>query len=161
MAAVDYFLKLDGIEGESTDQKHKGALVLESFGWGLAQAGAAPGGGGGGGAGKPRFEDLAFVHSTSKASPKLFLACATGKHLKSAVLIARKAGTAQLEFLRITLTDVLVSSVQETGAAGELPLETVTLAAAKVEIAYRPQTADGKAAPEVKAGYDLKLSKAF
>jgi len=159
MAAVDYFLKLDGIEGESTDAKHKGELVLESFGWGVSQA--AAGTGGGGGAGKAQFQDLVVVLRTSKASPKLFLACATGQHLKSAVLTARKAGKAPLEFLTITLGDVLVSSFQETGSAGEVPLETVSLRYAKVEIAYRPQSAAGKATPEVKAGFDLKLGKAL
>ena len=159
MAAVDYFLKLDGIDGESTDVKHKGELVLESFGWGVSQLGGTPGGGGGGGAGKAQFQDLVFVHRTSKASPKLFLACATGQRLKSAILTARKAGKAPLEFLTIKLGDVLVSSFQETGTAGELPLETVSLAFAKLEIAYRPQSTTGKPAPELKAGFDLKLNK--
>ena len=160
MAAVDYFLKLDGIEGESTDAKHKGELVLESFGWGVSQA-ASAGAGGGRGSGKAQFQELVVVLRTSKASPKLFSACATGQHLKSAVLTARKAGKAPLEFLTITLGDVLVSSFQETGSAGEVPLETVSLTYAKVEIAYRPQSATGKLAPPVKAGFDVKLGKAL
>ena len=160
MAAVDYFLKLDGIEGESTDAKHKGELVLESFGWGVSQSGGATRGGGAG-AGKAQFQDLVFVQRTSKASPKLFLACATGQHLKSAILTARKAGKAPLEFLTITLADVLVSSFQETGVAGEAPLETVSLAFARIEIAYRAQAATGKPAPALKAGFDLKANKAI
>ena len=161
LAAVDYFLKLDGIDGESTDAKHKGELVLESFGWGVSQSGGATGGGGGGGggAGKAQFQDLVFVHRTSKASPGLFLACVTGRHLKSAVLTARKAGKPPLEFLTIKLGDVVVSSVQETGNVGEVPLETISLAFAKLEIAYRPQSATGKPAAELKAGFDLKLNK--
>ena len=68
--------------------------------------------------GRPQFEDLAFVQRTSKASPKLFLACATGQHVKTAVLTARKAGKAQLEYLTIKLGDVLVASFQESGAVG-------------------------------------------
>jgi type VI secretion system secreted protein Hcp len=159
LAAVDYFLALDGIDGESTDAKHKGALVLESFGWGVSQSGGASGGGGG--AGKAQFQDLVVVHRTSKASPKIFLACATGQHLKSAVLTARKAGKAPLEFLTITLSDVLVSSFQETGSSGEVPLETVSLTYAKVEIAYRLQSAAGKVAPPVKTGFDVRLGKAL
>ena len=161
MAAVDYFLKLDGIEGEATDAKHKGELVLESFGWGVSHAAAGGGAGGGRGAGKAQFQDLVVVVRASKASPKLFLACATGQHLKSAILTARKAGKAPLEFLTITLGDVLVSSFQETGSAGEVPLETVSLTYAKVEIAYRPQSATGQATPAVKAGFDVKLGKAL
>ncbi|MGI9111741.1 MAG: Hcp family type VI secretion system effector [Gaiellaceae bacterium] len=158
MAAVDYFLKLDGIDGESTDEKRKGELVLESFGWGVSQSGAA-GGGGGGGSGKAQFQDFVFVHRTSKASPKLFLVCATGQHLKSAVLTVRTASKTPHEFLTITLGDVLVTSFQETGMAGEAPLETISLAFARLEIAYRPQSATGKPAAELKAGYDLKLNK--
>ena len=143
MAAVDYFLKLDGIEGESTDAKHKGGSCSSRSAGASACPGA--GAGGGGGAGKAQFQDLVIVLRTTKASPKLFLACATGQHLKSVVLTARKAGKAPLEFLTITLGDVLVSSFQETGSAGEVPLETVSLTYAKVEIAYRPQSATGKA----------------
>ncbi|MBA3245773.1 MAG: type VI secretion system tube protein Hcp [Actinobacteria bacterium] len=162
MAAVEYFLKLDGIEGESTDAKHKGELVLDSFGWGVSQSGVGAGGaggGGGGGAGKAQFQDFVFVQRTSKASPKLFLACVTGQHLKTAVLTARRSGKNPLEFLTITLGDVLVASFQETGVAGEVPLETVSLAFARLEIAYRPQSATGKPAPALKAGFDLKLNK--
>ena len=158
MASVDYFLKLDGIEGESTDAKHKGELEPESFGWGVSLA-ASPGRGGGGGAGKPQFQDLTFVKRTDKASPMLFLTCATGKHVKTAVLTARKAGEEQLEYLTVRLGDVLVSSFQVTAVGDEPPLETVTLAYAKLEIVYRPQTATGAAGPEVKAGFDVKRGK--
>ena len=158
MAAVDYFLKLDGIDGESADAKRKGELVLESFGWGVSQGGGATGAGGGG-AGKAQFQDFVFVHRTSKASPKLFLACATGQHLKTAILTARKSGKAPFEFLTIKLGDVVVSSFQHTGVAGEVPLETVSLAFARLEIAYRPQSATGKPVPALTAGFDLKLNK--
>ena len=79
----------------------------------------------------------------------------------SAVLTARKAGEALLEFLTITLGDVLVSSFQETGSAGEVPLETVSLTYAKVELAYQSQAAAGMAAPPVNAGFEIKLGKAL
>src|SRR5918995_4005319 len=100
--AVDYFLKIDGIEGESADKAHAKEIELLSFSWGLSQAGAGAHGGGGG-AGKAAFQDFVFVARVSKASPKLFLTCASGQHVKSVVLSCRRSGGAQLEFLKIKL----------------------------------------------------------
>src|ERR1700753_4105926 len=84
MAAVDYFLKIDGIEGESKDSKHKGEIDLDSWSWGANQSGTYHGGGGGG-AGKVAMQDFHFVMKINKASPKLMLACASGEHIKKAV----------------------------------------------------------------------------
>ena len=114
MAAVDYFLKLDGIEGESQDDKHKGDIDVESWSWGESQSGTHSGGGGGG-AGKVQMQDFHFVMKVNKSSPKLLLACATGDHIKKAVLVCRKAGKTQQEFLKITMSDLLVSSFQTGG----------------------------------------------
>jgi type VI secretion system secreted protein Hcp len=153
--AVDYFLKLDGIPGESTDAKHKDEIDTLAFSWGVSQSGSS-GPGGGGGAGKAVFDDLLVVARTSKASPKLLLACASGQHIKTAVLTCRKRGKAPLEFLKITLTDVTVSSYEIDGSDDELPLDQIALSFAKVEMAYTPQDPTGKAAPPVKAAWDLK-----
>jgi type VI secretion system secreted protein Hcp len=79
--AFDSFLKIDGIPGESLDQKHKGEIEVLSFAFGAANTGS-PRGGGGGGAGKVAFNDFHFVHRLDKASPNLLLACANGKHLR-------------------------------------------------------------------------------
>ena len=89
--ATDYFLKLEGIKGESKDAKHKDEIDLLSFSWGATQQGTHAGGGGGG-AGKVSFQDFHFVMKMSKASPLLLQAVATGKHIKQADLVARKAG---------------------------------------------------------------------
>ena len=156
--AVDYFLKIDGIPGESADAKHKDEIDVLAFSWGVSQSGSTSPGGGGG-AGKAVFEDLLVVARTSKASPKLWLACASGQHLKSAVLTCRKAGKAPFEFLKITLSDVLISSYEIDGSDDELPLDQVALAFAKVETVYTPQDATGKAQPPVKAGWDVKQNK--
>ena len=121
MAAVAYFLKLDGIVGESTDARHPGEIELESFSWGETESVAAGGGGGGGGAGKVQIEDLHVVMRQSKASPPLFLACASGQHVKTAVLTGRKAGKAPMEFLSIKLTDVVVSSYRTGGGTAGSP----------------------------------------
>src|SRR5947209_902922 len=119
MAAVDFFLKVDGIEGESTDAKHKNEIDVESWSWGEHQSGTHAGGGGGG-AGKVSMDDFHFVMKVNKASPKLFLACADGDHIKKAVLTCRKAGKEQQEYLKITLSDLLVSSYHTGGSQGNV-----------------------------------------
>ena len=153
--AVDYFLKLDGIPGESTDAKHKGEIDVLAFSWGVSQAGSS-GRGVGVSAGKAIFEDLLVVARTSKASPKLWQACATGQHLKTAVLVCRKAGKAPLEFLKITLTDVTITSYEIDSSDEELPLDQVALAFAKVETEYVSVDPKGKAQPPVTTAWDLK-----
>ena len=160
MAAVDYFLKVDGIQGESLDSKHKGEIQLESFSWGETNLGTAPSAGGGG-AGKVQMQDLHFVMQINKASPKLMLACASGKHIKQAVLTARKSGKAQQEFLVFKFTDVLVSSYQTGGSqhAEVLPMDQVSFNFARIELEYRPQKADGSLDAPIKAGWDLKTNK--
>src|SRR5687768_12512993 len=102
MAAVDFFLKIEGIDGESTDDKHKGELDIQSWSWGVSNMGTA-GHGGGGGAGKASFQDIHFSTHVSKASPKLMLTCATGEHIKKATLVCRKAGKEQQEYYKVTL----------------------------------------------------------
>lgn len=114
MAAVDYFLKLTGIPGESADSKHATEIDIESWWWGQSNAGTFAAGGGGG-AGKVNMQDFSFVMRVNQASPKLFLACATGQHIQQGVLTCRKAGKEQQEYLKITFTDLLVSSFQTSG----------------------------------------------
>ena len=160
MALVDYFLKIDGIEGESHDSKHKGEIDVQSFSWGETQSGSHAAGGGGG-AGKVSMQDFHFVMNVNKSSPKLMLACANGEHIKKAVLTCRKAGKDQQEFYKITLSDVLVSSFQ-TGGNGHsdiVPTDQISLNYAKIEWEYKEQKADGTLGGAVKAGFDLKQMK--
>jgi type VI secretion system secreted protein Hcp len=161
MAAVDYFLKLDGIEGESHDSKHKGEIDLESWSWGESQTGTHSAGGGGG-AGKVAMQDFHFVMKVNKASPKLLLLCASGQHIKKAVLTCRKAGKDQQEFLKIEFSDLLVSSYQ-TGGSGHsdiVPTDQISLNFAKIEYTYKMQNPDGTLGGPVQAGWDLKQNKA-
>src|SRR5262245_6648499 len=140
--AVDVFLKLGDIKGESKDAKHAGEIDVLSWSWGLSQSGTA-GSGGGVGAGKVSFNDLNFTHTIDKGSPLLMKACATGQHVKDGTLVSRKAGKGQQEFLIIKMSDILVTSVQASGA-GEQPMESVSMQFAKIDLEYKPQKAGGE-----------------
>jgi type VI secretion system secreted protein Hcp len=158
--AVDYFLKIDGIEGESQDDKHKNEIQLQSWSWGETQTGTS-GRGSGAGAGKVDMQDFHFVMHVNKATPKLILACAGGDHIKKAILTCRKAGKTQQEFLIYTFSDILVSSYQTGGSASDvIPLEQVSLNYGKMEIEYKAQKADGSLDGGIKAGWDTTKNKA-
>ena len=160
MAQVDYFLKIDGIDGESPDGKDGNEIQVLSWSFGETQGGSHSAGGGGG-AGKVVMQDFNFTMHTNKATAKLFLACANGEHIKSAKLTCRKAGKEQQEYLTWTFSDLLISSYQ-TGGSGEggvLPVDQISINFTKVEIGYKPQKADGTLDAENKAGYDLKKNQ--
>jgi type VI secretion system secreted protein Hcp len=155
---VDYFLKIDGIAGESQDAKHKGEIELVSFSWGEAQQASAAGSGGG--AGKVHMQDLHVVMRVNRASPQLLLACASGQHLKSAVLTARTSGAQQQDFLVYTFKDLLVSSYATAGAAEQPgPLDQVSFSFGQIVVEYHPQKADGSLDAVVHAGWDVKANK--
>jgi len=160
MAAVDYFLKLKDIEGESTDSKHKNEIDIESWSWGENNAGTSGHGGGGGGAGKVSMQDFSFTMRVNKASPKLLLACASGQHIKEALLTCRKAGKEQQEYLKIKFTDLLVASFNTGGSAGDVvPADSINLNFSKIEYEYYPQKEDGTLGSKVPVHWNLKENK--
>jgi type VI secretion system secreted protein Hcp len=155
--AVDVFLKLGDIKGESKDSKHAGEIDVLSWSWGVSQTGVMSHGGGGG-AGKANFSDLSFVHQLDKASPVLMAACATGEHIKEGTLISRKAGKGQQEYLIVKMNDILITSVQPSGS-NEHPMESVSMQFAKIDVEYKPQKDDGSLDAGVHFKYDVKLNK--
>jgi type VI secretion system secreted protein Hcp len=157
MAAVDYFLKIDGIDGESQDSKHSKEIQLDSWSWGETNAGSMRAGGGGG-SGKVSMQDFHFTMPVNVASPKLFDACATGAHVKNAILTCRKAGKEQQEFLKWTFTDVFISSYQTGGSGGSdiLPVDQVSFNFTKIQIDYKEQKPDGTLGGAQTKFYDLK-----
>ena len=161
--ASDYLLELDGIKGESTDEKHKDKIEIDSFSWGVTNDGNM-GRGGGGGTGKANFQDLHFTKQTDKASAKLVAAASSGEHIKKAVLTARKAGgkAGQVDYLKITLEDVMVSSFQTGGNSGNssIPVDSFALNYTKIKYEYMPQKADGSLEGAVMAMYDRAANKA-
>ena len=158
----DYLLELDGIKGESLDEKHKDKIEVDSFSWGVSNAGNM-GRGSGGGTGKADFQDLTFTKQTDKSSPLLVKAAATGDHIKKAVLTARKAGGkgGQVEYFKITLEDVMVSSFTTGGNAGgsSIPIDSFSLNYTKMKYEYLPQKADGSLEGAIIAQYDRALNK--
>jgi len=177
MAQVAYYLKIDGIDGESQDSKHKGEIEIESFSWGVTNGGSSSGGSGGG-TGRAVLQDFHFVARANKSSPKLFLACATGEHIKKAVLTLTKAGKEQQDYLKWTFTDVLVSSftTHGSGAFGEgggagtpsptgvpridiIPADAFAFNFTKIEMEYKPQKADGSLDSALNAGWNTKENK--
>jgi type VI secretion system secreted protein Hcp len=159
--ATDFLLMIEGIKGESQQDKHQDEIEIESFSWGATQQGSH-GSGGGGGAGKVSFQDLHFTSRVGKHSPLLVKACATGQHIKKAVLTVRKSGGDQQEYYKVTLEDLLVSSYQSGGSEGSnaLPVDQYSLNFTKIEFSYSPQKPDGKLDSPIVVKYDLKASKA-
>jgi type VI secretion system secreted protein Hcp len=157
-AASDFLLVLDGIPGESTDEQHPRSIEIFSFSLGAANSGTI--GGTGGGTGKVSFSDLSLMKALDKASPLLYLQCAQGKHIPTATLYVRKTGGDKVqEYYVIKLTDVLISSVQTSGAnGGGQPTESLSLNFAKIEFSYSAQKPDGSV-EQVKSGWDIALNK--
>jgi len=156
--AVDMFLKLPEVKGESKDKDHKEEMEIESFSWGATQLGTSSHGTGAGG-GKVSMNDFHFVMRNNSASPTLFLFCANGKHLKDAKLTCRKAGGTQQNFLEVTMTDVLISSFQTGGSqAGEVPMDQISLNYSKIEINYLAQDEKGITKSAAKKWWDMKTN---
>lgn len=153
--AVDMFLKLDDIKGESRDDKHKDEIDVLAWSWGLSQSGTMHSGGGGG-AGKVNVQDLTLTKYLDKASPNLIMAACNGKHYKEALLTIRKAGEKPLEYIKITMKEVLISSIETGGNGGEDRLtENIRLNFAEFKVEYAPQKADGSGEAAVEAAWHV------
>jgi type VI secretion system secreted protein Hcp len=136
MAAFDAFLKIDGIPGESVDDKHRNEIEVLSFHWGIAR----------GNRGRAQVQDFQVVKHVDAASPLLFDAVCSGQRIKEALFTLRKAGDKAIDFYKVRFDEVLISSVSPAGSAGgdELPLEQVSLNFGAVEIEYTMQNPDGQ-----------------
>jgi type VI secretion system secreted protein Hcp len=154
--AVDMFMKIGDVKGESVDKTHKEEIDVLAWSWGMSNSGTAQLAGGGG-AGKVSVHDLSFTKYIDKASTTLIMACCTGKHFSNAKLTVRKAGETPLEYVVITMTDVLVASVSTGGSGGEDRLtENVTINFAKFVAEYKPpQKPDGSSEPQMYAKFNI------
>ncbi len=150
--AVDIFLKLDGVTGESQDASHGGEIDILAWSWGLSQSGTTHMGSGGG-AGKVNVQDISVTKYVDLSSPTLIKFCCKGKHIDSGTLVVRKAGDTPLEYITIDFQELLVAAVSTGGSGGEDRLtENVTLNFREFHLTYKQQTKEGGdgAAPDVK-----------
>jgi type VI secretion system secreted protein Hcp len=164
----DYFLKLDGVPGESQDKTHKDEIAVLHWSIGAAQPSVASSGGTGGGAGKVKFQDFHITKLVDKASPKLMVACASGQHFTNLLFTARRAGGTQADYWTMKLQNVLVSSYETNSgfdgssggavASGDkygMPVESVSFNFGKIDITYNTQNPDGTKGAAVAAGWNL------
>lgn len=142
--AVDMFIKIDDIKGESPDETHKDGIEILAWSWGMSQSGTAHSGAGAG-AGKVNVQDISFTKFIDRSSPVLMKMCCNGKHFKQATLTVRKAGGDKpLEYLTIELHDGLIASISTGGSGGEDRLtENVVLNFAAFKYIYNPQQEKG------------------
>jgi type VI secretion system secreted protein Hcp len=164
--AADMFLKIEGVEGESIDTYHKGEIEILSWSWGVTQSGSTTTGGGLG-AGKVSVQDLSFTKRVDKASPALFLRCASGVHFPSVSLrFTRPEVTTGEDYYVVTLYDVTVTRIQGErppvvggSTDGGIPTERVSLNFTKIEMDYRPLVVDSATgAPDGTLGETVSAS---
>lgn len=156
-AAIDAFLKIDEVEGESTDARHPNEIEVLSFSYNILVP-PSTGGGGGAGASKPTLSDLVISKRLDKATPLLHQRSAQGTHFRTAVLTLRTAGVSGFVFYQVKLTDVRITSISTIGVAGpdnDRPVETVALGFNKIEWIYTPQAPDGSAGTPVEGSWDV------
>jgi type VI secretion system secreted protein Hcp len=153
---VDMFIKVGDLKGESQDQKHKDEIDVISWTWGMSNTGSAHIGAGAG-TGKVNVQDLSFTKWMDKSSSPLMLACCNGQHFPQALLTVRKAGEKPVEYCKIKMEQVLISSVA-TGAdshGDDRLTEHVTLNFAKVSVDYTPQDDKGAAGTAIPMSWDI------
>jgi type VI secretion system secreted protein Hcp len=141
--ALDMFLKLEKIEGESKDKEHTNEIDVLAWSWGMSQSGSWHHGGGGG-AGKVNAQDISFTKYIDKATPDLMIYLATGDHIPEATLTVRKAGKKPLEYVIFTMKKVMITSISTGGSGGEDRLtENITLNFAEGKFGYDEQDEKG------------------
>ena len=162
--AFDTFIKIDGIPGESTDDKHKDWIEIVSFDHRIEQpASSTASSVGGATAERVNHGTFNVVHQLDKATPKLLEACCTGKHIKDVTIELCRAGGDKVKYMEIKLEQVLISSVVENGSSSGdsgFPSEAVAFSYGKIKWTYTQQKrSDGSAGGNVSAGWDLTANK--
>lgn len=154
-AAVDIFLKIEGVDGEARDKEFNNWIDVLAFSEGMSQSGTTHVGGGGG-AGKASLQDLSVTKYIDSSSPFIRQNLVQGKHIPEARLVVRKAGENPVVFFEIILKDVLLTSVSAGGSGGEDRLtENVTINFREVTWRYTPVDALGNPGPVIEAGWDV------
>lgn len=155
----DFFIKIDGIPGESKDSKHSGQIDVLAWGYEVVQTSTSHGGGGSG-AGKANFSEFVFTHYIDKATPNLMKYCASGKHIDSVVLSCCKVGGGSQEYMKVTLNEVLITHVRPSGETTDpRVIESVGMSYGKIKVEVKEQNADGSMGAAVTGTWDIKQNK--
>jgi type VI secretion system secreted protein Hcp len=155
--AVDYFLKLDGIKGESVDEKHKDEIQIMSWSWGASQVSSVAGTGGSG-AGKADLSDLSIMANFDKSTPLFFKSIVKGDHIKTGTLSAIKSGADGKPYLKVDFKELFVSSLQ-LSASSEVPTVSISFTYNEIKIDYSQQNEQGNLTSTGAVTYELKANK--
>jgi type VI secretion system secreted protein Hcp len=155
--AVDYFLKLDGTDGESADDKHKNEIQIQSWSWGGNNVSSVAGTGGSG-AGKVDLSDFSIMTYFDKATPKFFKAMCLGTHIKTGTMTAVKAGAEGKPYLKVDFAELFVTSLQ-ISASSEIPTVSVSFSYNTIKIDYSTQNEQGNVTSTGAQGWDVKGNK--
>jgi len=151
-AAFDMFLKLDGIQGESTQKGHEKEIEVFSFSWGMARTQSISTGRAAGG--RPCVSELNLMKRMDKSTPLLMANVMSGMVIpKGKLTLVKAGGDIPVEFVVIDFTQVLVSSVQESASSGgdDTPMESISLHFTSAKVTYTPQGPDGKPTSSIPA----------
>ncbi|MGI8742111.1 MAG: Hcp family type VI secretion system effector [Bryobacteraceae bacterium] len=162
--AFDTFVKIDGIPGESTDDKHKDWIEVLSFNHGVTQPSSATASSAGGGtAERTEHQDFSITKFVDKASPKLYESCSSGKHIKEVTIEMCRASGDKLKYMEVKMEQVIISHVAPGGTSkGEhgFPTEAVSFNYGTIKWTYTQQKrADGSGGGNVTGGWDLTANK--
>jgi type VI secretion system secreted protein Hcp len=161
--AVDAFLKIEGIEGESTDDKFKNQIEILSYSHGLSQpTTASKSSVGGGTSGRCNHSDFSVVKELDKASPILAQKCCEGAHIPEVTLTLCRAGGDKLPFMVYKMTSVVISNLSPGGKsdAESIPMEQVSFNYGKIEWTYTQQKRkDGKGGGNTQGSWNLESNK--
>ena len=155
--AVDYFLKLDGIQGESQDDKHKNEIQVLSWSWGASNVSSVSGTGGSG-AGKVDMSDVSMMLNFDKSTPKFFKSVCAGSHISTGTLSAIKAGTDGKPYLKVDFKEIFITGLQMS-AAGEVPAVSLSFSYDEIKIDYSAQDEKGNVASTGPVSFNTKANK--
>jgi len=155
--AVDYFLKLDGIEGESADEKHKNQIQLMSWSWGASNMSSVAGTGGSG-AGKVDMSDFNMMTFFDKSTPKFFKNISKGTHITKGTLEAIKSGADGKPYLKVDFQEIFVTGLQMS-ASSEVPSVSITFTYNEIKVDYYQQDEKGNLVSTGAVTFNTKQNK--